>query len=159
MNHRKFGKKLGRNHNQRKALFRSQVRSFFTYGSINTTETKAKAVSPIIERLCHTILTKPELTAARELYRHLQNRTQVGQVMKVLKESHADQSSNFTKIIRIKRRIGDDALIVKLAFIKPTSFVLPPSVEAEKVKPKEIKKTQVKSVKKVSKTTKTKEKK
>jgi large subunit ribosomal protein L17 len=167
MNHRKFGKKLGRNHNQRQALFRSQVRSFFTFGAIKTTETKAKAVSPIIERLCHIIATEPQLIAARELYRHLQNKNQVNQVMKIFKESFTGQSSNFTRLIRIKRRIGDDALIVKLTFIKPLSFVVMPPVA--KAETKKIKKISVKSgsksdekpvkVKKVVKPTKTKEQK
>ncbi|MFA5827893.1 MAG: L17 family ribosomal protein [Candidatus Shapirobacteria bacterium] len=141
MNHRKFGKKLGRNHNQRQALFRSQVRSFFTYGSIQTTETKAKAVSPIIEHLCHIMATEPQLIASRELYRHLQDRNDVNRVTKIFKESFTDQSSNFTRLTRIKRRIGDDALIVRLSFIKPVSFVVvPPKVEkAETKKPKAIK--------------------
>jgi len=160
MNHRKFGKKLSRNHNQRQALFRSQVRSFFTYGAIQTTETKAIAVSPIIERLCHIVATEPQVTAARELYRLLQDRNQVNHVMKVLKESSVGQSSNFTRLTRIKRRIGDDALIVKLSFIKPVSFVVVPPV-VEKVKTKKTNKPEIKKpVKvKVSKTTKIKEKK
>lgn len=156
MNHRKFGKKLGRNHNQRQALFRSQVRSFFTYGSIKTTETKAKAVSPIIERLCHIMATEPPLTASRELYRHLQNRNDVGRVTKIFKESFTDQSSNFTKLTRIKRRIGDDALIVRLSFIKPVSFVAATPVEKIETKkePKKITKAT-----KTAKTTKAKEQK
>ena len=139
MNHRKFGKKLSRNHNQRQALFRSQVRSFFTYGAFQTTEAKAIAVSPIIERLCHIVTTEPQVTAARELYTLLQDRNQVNHVMKVLKESFVDQSSNFTRLTRIKRRIGDDALIVKLSFIKPVSFILPPDKPVESKKPKTIK--------------------
>jgi len=167
MNHRKFGKKLGRNHNQRQALFRSQVRSFFTFGAIKTTETKAKAISPIIERLCHIIATEPQLIAARELYRHLQNKNQVNLVMKIFKEAFTDQSSNFTRLIRIKRRIGDDALIVKLSFIKPLSFVVVSPVtkpETEKVKKISVKnkpKSDEKpvKVKKVVKSTKKKEKK
>ena len=87
--------------------------------------------------------------------------------MKTFNEAFTDQSSNFTRLIRIKRRIGDDALIVKLSFIKPLSFVVVPPVA--KTETKKVKKISVKNesksdekpvkVKKVVKPTKTKEQK
>jgi large subunit ribosomal protein L17 len=122
MKHRIFGKKLGRNYNERKALFNSQTRSMFINGSIQTTEAKAQALVSTIESLANTIITKPELIAKRELFRYLQDQTWVNNVVSKFKETFGDQSSNFTQITRIKRRFGDDALIVKLSFVKPVKF-------------------------------------
>ena len=51
-------------------------------------------------------------------------------VLPKFKETFGEQSSNFTQITRIKRRFGDDALIVKLSFVKPVKF--------EKSKPKKV---------------------
>lgn len=130
MKHRIFGKKLGRNHNERKALFNAQTRSMFIHGGIQTTEAKAKAIVSTIESLSNTIITKPELIAKRELFRYLQDQTWVNNVVAKFKETFADQSSNFTQITRVKRRYGDDALIVKLSFVKPVKF--------EKTKPKKV---------------------
>jgi large subunit ribosomal protein L17 len=147
MRHRIFGKKLGRNHNERKALFNAQTRSMFIYGSIQTTEAKAQAVVSIIESLSNTIITKSELIAKRELFRYLQKQSWVNNVVKTMKEVFGGQTSNFTRITRIKRRFGDDALIVKLEFVKPIKF--------EKNKPKKVKeKNNKKSTKTIKKETK-----
>ena len=141
MKHRVFGKKLGRNHNERQALFRSLTISMFIYGSINTTEAKAKSVVSTIESLSNTIISKPELTAKRELFKTLQDQTWVNNVVKTFKEVFGDQTSNFTQMTRIKRRFGDDALIVKLSFVKPIKFEQKKEVKVEdkKTNKKEIK--------------------
>ena len=57
------------------------------------------------------------------------------------------QTSNFIKITRIKRRLGDDALIVKLSFIKPISFLEEKKVKVKKEKPKKTVKAPTKTVK------------
>jgi len=150
MKHRVFGKKLGRNHNERKALFRSLTRSIFIHGSINTTEAKAKSIVSTVESLANTIITKPELTAKRELFKVLQDQTWVNNVVKTFKETFEGQTSNFTNITRIKRRYGDDALIVKISFVKTIKFS--PKKEKEVVETKKAdKKAPKKEVKKITK--------
>lgn len=144
MKHRIFGKKLGRNHNERKALFNSLTKAIFISGSINTTQARATAIVSTVESLSNTIITKPDLIARRELFRVLQNQTWVNNVFKKFKETFGDQTSNFTKITKVKRRFGDDALIVKLSFVKPIKFEITKEI---KVGPK-------KNDKKESKTTK-----
>ncbi len=119
MNHRKSGRKLSRNTHERQALFRSLARSLFTHGSINTTEAKAKATVRLVEKLANWIITKDQLTAQRELHRYFQNRNFVKNVYQTFKSIFGNQTSNFTKISKIKFRQGDDALIVNFAFVKP----------------------------------------
>ncbi|MDP4009817.1 MAG: L17 family ribosomal protein [Candidatus Shapirobacteria bacterium] len=150
MNHRIFGKKLSRNHHERQALLRSLTRNIFTHGGIETTEAKAKAVIPLIERLSSTIMSKPELTAKRELFRHLQDQTWVNTVVSSFKSVFEGQTSNFTKVIKIKRRMGDDSLIVKLAFIKPVDFKIIKKV-VEEPKKKTVKAKVATKVKKIKK--------
>lgn len=122
MNHRKFGKKLGRNTKERQALFKSLAKSIFTYGVIETTQTKAKAVIPTIEKLASIIMTKDILISQRELSRYFQDRNLVKNIYSTFKSVFGDQTSNFTKFWNVKFRQGDNALIVKLAFIKPYSL-------------------------------------
>ncbi|HPD44578.1 MAG TPA: L17 family ribosomal protein [Candidatus Woesebacteria bacterium] len=122
MKHRISGKKLGRNTNQRKALWLNQVRSMFIYGKIKTTSAKSKSVLPVIEKLGTVIMTQPDLIARRALFRYLQDRTWVNNVYDQFRKVFDGRTANFTKITRIKRRWGDDALIVELSFIKPIAF-------------------------------------
>ncbi|HEX8924051.1 MAG TPA: 50S ribosomal protein L17 [Patescibacteria group bacterium] len=130
MRHRIFGRQLGRTRNERQALFRSQVRDIFTHGGIQTTEAKAKSVLPIVEKLC-AMTKKSELLGRREFAKYIQDRNLVNSIFNQVKAAFADQSGNYTKMSRIKRRQGDDALIVKLSLVKPIS-ALP--VKAEEVK-------------------------
>ena len=116
MKHRIFGKKLGRNHDERQALIRSLTRSVFIHGSIQTTKAKSELVVSTVESLSNTIMTKPELTAKRELFKVLQKQSWVNNVVKTMKEVFAGQTSNFTQTVKIGKRFGDDSLMVKFGF-------------------------------------------
>ena len=140
MNHRKFGKKLGRNIRERGALFRSQTRDIFIHGGIQTTRAKAQAVNSIVEKLANWIIVKDTIVAQRELSRYIQDKKLVSQIYTQFKAAFEGQTSNFTKMHNVKIRQGDDALIVKYEFVKP--FVL--VTEAPKAEEKEVKKAPVK---------------
>ena len=155
MRHRNFGKILGRNHNQRQALFKGLVRSIFTHGHLQTTETKAKAVMPLVEKLCSVSL-KNDLVARRELYRYLGDRNWVNRVVQSMVTAYGDQKSNFTSLVRVKNRQGDNAVVVRLNLTKAVSFQPQPKAEVKKEKPAEAKSEKSTPVKKVKKSTSTK---
>ncbi|MBU3935049.1 50S ribosomal protein L17 [Patescibacteria group bacterium] len=129
MKHKVAGRKLGRNHHQRQSLFRIQARAMFTYGKIKTTEAKAKAVLPLVEKLCR-LAQKADLSSRRRLFAVFQNKRFVNSLVKAVAISFKDVQMNFTKIIKLKRRQGDDALIVLLSFVKP--YQLNPPAVSEK---------------------------
>ena len=122
MRHRIFGKQLGRTHNQRQALLRSLVTAIFTHGSISTTEAKAKAVLREVEKLASLINKSDAIVASRALSRYIQDKNTVKMAVSVFKATFTGITSNFTKMIRIKRRQGDDAMIVKFSFVKDINF-------------------------------------
>ena len=49
--HRVAGKKLSRHRDHRKALFKNLIKSLVLHGEVKTTESKAKAVRPLVEKL------------------------------------------------------------------------------------------------------------
>jgi len=51
MKHGYFGRKLGRNANERRSLFMQLMRSLISFGRIKTTQAKAKAIQPAIDKL------------------------------------------------------------------------------------------------------------
>ena len=61
--HRVAGKKLNRNTKQRKALFKGLANSVIIYEKVETTEAKAKAVKPFIEKL----VTKSKTNSVDEI--------------------------------------------------------------------------------------------
>ena len=134
MRHRNFGKKLGRNHNQRKALLKNLALAVFTYGSIETTMAKATAVSPLLEKMCRLSL-KADLVSRRSLFAYFQSQTTINLICTRMKENFADHKGSFLTIDKIKRRQGDDALVVKLALSKPFNL----KVEEVKVEKKAVK--------------------
>jgi large subunit ribosomal protein L17 len=147
MHHRISGKKLGRTLKQRQALVRQQVRSIFSHGHLSTTETKAKFIQPVIENISYELTNSAGIVTNRLLFRYLQDRHLVKRIVSTFSPVFANQKSNFTKITRIKHRQGDNALIVKLEFVKP--YRLEP-VKVESKKPvKDTPKTPPKPVKKV----------
>lgn len=151
MNHRKFGKKLGRTHNQRQALFRSQIRSVFTYGLIKTTDAKVKAVRPAVEKLAHAMIVKPDLISRRLLSRFIQDRDVVKKIVDGFKATFVGQTSNFTLTKNIKFRQGDNSLVVKLYLTKPFTIVTPPAKKEVKDKKEKVDKKVVKKLAKVAK--------
>jgi len=149
MKHRQFGKKLGRNRQQRQALFRTQLRSLFLYGRIDTTDAKTKALIPLAEKVCHRLATENIVIAQRYLSRYLQDKKLVSRIYKSFTAVFAGQTSNFTKTHFIKFRQGDNALITRLTFVKPFTLLTDQKeVPAETKKPT-AKKTTIK-VKKVT---------
>ena len=143
MNHRIFGKQLGRNHHERQALIKSLSKSMFTYGAIETTRSKAQLVIPTVEDLANCIMTKDVVIAQRELSKYFQDRAFVKNVYDTFKSVFGDQKSNFTKFWNVKIRQGDDALIVKLSFVKPYTIIKPVEKPIEDKKKKVVAKKEM----------------
>ena len=133
MRHKKFGRKLGRNHHQRQALFKGLARSLFISGSVNTTQAKAKAVVPLVEKIC-ALAQKNNLVSRRTIFSYFQNRTLVNRINQSVNLAFKDQHSNFTQIIPAKYRQGDNALLVRLGFTKPFALIDPKPATKKVVK-------------------------
>lgn len=116
MRHRVFGKKLGRDKDQRKALFKNLVTSLVLHEQIKTTEAKAKAIKGLVDKL----ITKGKtgsLHARRALASFFTNQKAVAKVIEVLSPRFRERSSGFTRIIRLGRRRGDDAPLVRMELV------------------------------------------
>lgn len=149
MRHRNSGKKLGRNHNQRKALLKGLARSIFLHGSIETTKARATAVSPLVDKICHWA-KNDSLVNRRQIFAYFQDQTLVNAIVEKVKSVFVDHQGSFLTSVLIKRRQGDDALVVKLSLAKPFTLILekPPVEKKEKKEEKKETKTVKKTTKK-----------
>jgi large subunit ribosomal protein L17 len=105
--------KIGRNREQRKALLRSLSNDLITRGSITTTEAKAKALKPFVEKMV-THAKKGSLASRRYVLRFL---TQ-GSTHKLFDEiapNYTDRVGGYTRIIKAPIRTSD---VSKMAIIE-----------------------------------------
>ncbi len=115
MRHRKRGKILSRKTDPRKALIRSLLRSLILSKQIRTTEAKAKALRPMIERLI-SIGQVDNLAARRRLIALLQDQKLVKTFFEKVIPKYKDRKGGYVKILKIGPRKGDNAplVIIKL---------------------------------------------
>ena len=132
MKHRVAGKKLARSRSHRKALFKNLLSALILHGEIRTTESKAKATRRIFDRL----VTKGKsgtLHARRIVAAFLNNKKAVNKLVDEISPKFKDRPGGFTRMIRLGRRQGDDAMMVKLELVeKPELKEEPKKKETKK---------------------------
>ena len=117
MRHKVYGKHLGRDKNQRTALFRGLVRSLFLQGSITTTDTKAKAVKGMVDRLITKSKDKTE-ASKRVIISTISDTEVVDKLIKEIGPKYSQRKSGFTQVVRLGKRMGDGAMMVRMSLIE-----------------------------------------
>ena len=116
MQHRKAGKKLGRTASHRLALFRNLIRAMVVSEKIITTETKAKAIKPIIEKLISTS-RRNALAQIRIAAVWIPDKALLKKLMTTIAPRYINRPGGYTRIIKLGRRAGDAAPMVQLEFV------------------------------------------
>ena len=111
-----FGRKLQRDTNERKALFKSLMTALIEKESIQTTEAKAKAVKGEIEKL----VTKAR-DEGKQAERALQAYFATPVMRKLIDEvapRFVGRPGGYTRIIKIGNRLRDNAKMVVLEWVE-----------------------------------------
>ncbi len=108
MRHRVTGKTLGRTAQSRKALMRGLATNFFLAEKMETTEAKAKALRPIVEKYI-TTAKKGDLAARRRVAAYLYTPGAVKKLMDDIAPRYTDRPGGYTRITKTDRRLGDGA--------------------------------------------------
>ena len=127
MNHRIGGRKFGLPSDQRRALLKSLVRALFVYQTIQTTETRAKDVRSIAEKLI-TGARVDTLHARRLARRYLGDETLVHHLFTEIAPEFKT-GSGYTRAVKIGQRRGDAATIVQLSLVSERVFGMPVTPE------------------------------
>ncbi len=117
MRHQKQGKKFGRNTNQRKALLRNLIESLIIHEEIKTTESKAKTLKQLVDKL----ITKAKigsLHVRRQILSFLPNKKAVNKLVEEIAPRFKQRTSGFTRFIRLGNRHGDNAMMVKMELVE-----------------------------------------
>lgn len=139
MRHAKKRLQLNRFTSWHKATLKSLSKNLLVYQSIKTTETKAKATRPLIEKLI-SLAKKNTLAAKRFAFRTLGDHQLVSLLFNEIGPRFKDRDSGFCRLLHLGRRRGDNArmVIFELTEIKKKE---PKKLKKEKeAKPEEEKK-------------------
>jgi large subunit ribosomal protein L17 len=125
MRHRVGGRKLGLPSDQRRALLKGLVRSLFIYQRIQTTETRAKDIRKIAERLITVAKRNDTLHGRRQANRYLTDETLVRHLFTKIAPEFAHAPGGYTRMTKIGIRRGDGAPVVLLELATDTEIGLP----------------------------------
>lgn len=127
-----FGRRLKRDTNERKALFRSLMVGLILHGKIKTTEAKAKSIKSSVEKLV-TIGKTKGADAKRQLMMSLASEKASDKIIAEIAPKFEGRTGGYTRILRIGNRTKDGASMVLMSW---TETILPTALKEPKRKPK-----------------------
>jgi large subunit ribosomal protein L17 len=108
MRHKYHKKKLGRLTAHREAMMRNMVTSLLKHEKITTTDTKAKELRRLAERMI-TLGKKGSLHARRRALAVIRERDVVEKVFGEISDRYRERPGGYTRIIKNGFRLGDNA--------------------------------------------------
>ena len=115
MRHGKANKKFGRKAGQRKALVASLARSLILKEKITTTQVKAKALRPMVEKL--VTRGKTASVASRRLLLARVGAEGAKKLVDVIGPKYKARNGGYTRIIKLGNRPSDRAAMAIIEFV------------------------------------------
>lgn len=117
MQHHKVGRKFHRVTGRRRSFLRTLSSELIKVGRIETTEIRAKAIRPIVERYV-TLAKKQTLASRRVLLARLQNKAIVEKLMTDLATRYAERKGGYLRITKLgKSRKRDGTMLSTIEFV------------------------------------------
>ncbi len=108
MRHRKAGRKLGRTTSHREAMLRNMVTSLLKEEKIVTTDTRAKELRCIAEKMI-TLGKRGDLHARRQAGSFIRDRVTAKKLFDEISPRYGERAGGYTRIVKMGRRLGDNA--------------------------------------------------
>lgn len=110
-------RKLNRDTKKRRSILSGLTKTVINNGRVETTEERAKEARKFVDKMI-TYAKKDDLNSRRKALAFLENDTEtVKKLFDELAPNYKDRQGGYTRIIKLKERIGDDALIVSLELV------------------------------------------
>ena len=117
MNHKIGRRKLGKPTDQRRAMLRNLVTDLLNYERITTTETRAKEIRSLAEKMI-TLGKDGTLHARRQALSYLFSKKVAEKVFAELGPRYAERPGGYTRIVKLGQRVGDGAPVVLIELVK-----------------------------------------
>lgn len=110
-------RKLGRESRIRRSILAGITKDVINNGYVVTTEARAKEVRKFVDKMI-TYGKTGTLVSRRKALAFLHNdKAVVSKVFDELAPKYSNRNGGYTRIIKLKERIGDDALTVRLELV------------------------------------------
>ena len=110
-------RKLNRETRIRRSILSSLTKNVLEYGFVETTEARAKEVRKFVEKMI-TYAKKGDLVSRRKALAFLNNdKDLTKKLFNEYANIYKERNGGYTRIIKLKERVGDDALIVRLELV------------------------------------------
>src|SRR3954464_9510731 len=119
MRHQRAGRKLGRDHAHRQALYANLTGSLIQHGRIRTTVAKAKEVKPIAEQMI-TLGRRGDIHARRQALAFLRSQDVVYKLFSDVGPRFRARAGGYSRIVKLGTRAGDSAEMVYLELVDYT---------------------------------------
>ncbi len=110
MRHKRIGRKLGVTTKHRKAMFRNMVTDFFRFDKIKTTDTRAKELRRIAEKLI-TLAKDGSLHKRRQAAAYIRDNEVLKKLFDEIAPKFKDRPGGYTRITKLGFRRGDSSPI------------------------------------------------
>src|SRR5258708_750666 len=131
-----FGRKFKRDTNERKAFFKGLISSLVINERIRTTEPRAKAIKGDADKIITKVKRNKDL--AKRTLGKLLNQEALNKLINDVAPRFANRNGGYTRIIRIGKRFGDDAMEVMIEWTEGLKAVLAPASSSKTSKPKTV---------------------
>jgi large subunit ribosomal protein L17 len=89
-------------------MFRNMVTSLFRYEQLETTDSKAKELRPIAEKMI-TLAKRGDLHARRQVLSYITDKDVTHRLFEELKDRYSDRQGGYLRIVKKGKRRGDGA--------------------------------------------------
>ena len=116
MRHNNAGRRLGCNTSHRQAMMRNMVTSLIENEKITTTDTRAKELRKLAEKMI-TLGKRNDLHARRQVLSVVRDPKMVAKLFNLLSPRFQERNGGYTRIIKIGNRLGDNAPLSRIEFL------------------------------------------
>ena len=110
-------RRINREKGIRRSILAGLTKTVIMNGSVVTTEARAKEVRKFVDKMI-TYGKRGTLVSRRKALAFLHNDNEVvSKVFNDLAKRYENRNGGYTRILKLKERVGDDALTVKLELV------------------------------------------
>lgn len=117
MRHRDARNRLKQKPAHARMIKRNLLTSILLYETVRTTESRAKAVAPMVDRMIRNAKKQADHVAIRAINEVVTDKNACRKIMEVLVKRYAKRPSGLTRIVPVGVRKGDGARLVDFSLV------------------------------------------
>lgn len=110
------GKRLGGNSSHQKAILTNLAKSLIEYEKLETTQTRAKEVQPLVDKLVG-LAKRGDLHARRQALAIIRDRDVVGKLFEEIGPRYEERDGGYARVVKTGPRKGDAAPMAIIEFV------------------------------------------